>query len=118
MIDGVVVAWAGVPLVAALVLARPGRARLAVGLVAIAHVLILAAVALFPIPVDPELTGIRPGTGFSWIGLNVMPMATIGSSITHGLTGELRIAVLNLFVLLPAGIYLPILFRGLRGPRM
>jgi glycopeptide antibiotics resistance protein len=117
VIQGSVVVWAAAPLVAILLVTRPSPLRLLVGLVAIGHVLILASVALFPIPADPTLRGVAPGAPFSWIGLNLIPFATIGPSIVHGLTGELRIAVLNLFVLFPSGLYLPILFPVLRSGR-
>jgi glycopeptide antibiotics resistance protein len=89
----------------------------AVALVAVAHLTILASVAFFPIPTDRELLRVPPGVQFWWMGVNLVPFATIGPALGRGFTGELWIAILNAFVLFPAGVYLPILFTRLRTAR-
>jgi glycopeptide antibiotics resistance protein len=108
---------AAIPLVGVVALARPSRVRTLVALAAIGHVTILASVAFFPIPVAPALAKVRDAGEMSWIGLNLVPFATIGAAVGGGFTAETWIAILNLFVLLPAGVYLPILVPSLRGPR-
>ena len=97
---------------------RPERTFVA--LVAVAHVVILANVALFPIPVDPGLIAAgRAAAGSSGDGgLGLIPFATIGPVLGgNAHPYATRIAILNVFVLSPAGVYLPLLFRSLRGRR-
>jgi glycopeptide antibiotics resistance protein len=123
MLDGRWLYVAALPLVIWIV-ARgraPGRApaRTLIALVAVGHVAILANVALFPIPVDPVLiaagraaAAASSGDG----GLGLIPFATIGPVLAgDALPYATRIAILNAFVLAPAGVYLPLLFRSLRA---
>ena len=117
MLTGSLALVAAIPLVGVVALARPSRVRTLVALAAIGHVTILASVAFFPIPVAPALAKVRDAGEMSWIGLNLVPFATIGAAVGGGFTAETWIAILNLFVLLPAGVYLPILVPSLRGPR-
>jgi len=117
MLDASVVGLVGgAAAIAILALQRPSRWTV-VALVGVAHLAILANVAFFPIPVDPELARGAAGRPFPWDSLNLVPLATIGPALSRGASGELRIAVLNVFVLFPAGVYLPILFPRLRTPR-
>ena len=125
MLDGRWLYVAALPLLVWIVARRraPGHApaRTLVALVAVAHVAILANVALFPIPVDPVLiaAGRVAAAGSSGDGgLGLIPFATIGPVLTgDALPYASRIAILNAFVLAPAGVYLPVLFRPLRALR-
>ena len=49
------------------------------------------------------------------MGVNLVPFDTIRRALHPGAGDQLRIAVLNLFVLFPAGLYLPFLFVRLRS---
>jgi glycopeptide antibiotics resistance protein len=106
----------GAAAIGLLALRRPWRWTV-VAVVGVAHVVILATVAFFPIPVDRAGAGATAGSPFSWDALNLVPFSTIGRALSRGGTGELRIAILNLFVLFPAGVYLPILFARARTRR-
>lgn len=124
MLDGRLLYVAAIPLVVWIVAYGRTRgrtpARTLVALVAVAHVVVLANVALFPIPVDPELIAAgRAAAGSSADGgLGLIPFATIGPVIAgDALPYATRIAILNALVLAPAGVYLPLLFRTLRGRR-
>lgn len=98
---------------------RLGPWRTLVALVALAHLTILASVALFPIPLDAQLLAegrAAAAEPYSAYSLNLVPFRTIGPWLTGGANAmAISIAPLNLFVLTPAGIYLPLLFRRLRG---
>jgi glycopeptide antibiotics resistance protein len=93
---------------------QAGRFRIAIGLVAIAHVAVLASVALFPIPMLHRFPNPFPD---GWI--NLVPFATIGPVLAgHGSGSDVSLLILNTFVLLPAGIYVPLLVppaRTIRG---
>lgn len=125
MLDGRWLCVAALPLVVWIV-AR-GRARdrtpvrALIALVAVAHVVILANVALFPIPVDPVLLAAGRAAAATPSGdgrLELIPFATIGPVLAgDALPSVTRIAILNAFVLAPAGVYLPLLFRSLRDRR-
>jgi glycopeptide antibiotics resistance protein len=118
VLDGRWLYVAALPFAIGIVALGGGRRRTLVGLIALAHVVILANVALFPIPLDAAILAAgRPTAGHGASGgLNLVPFATIGPAITgHGAPIAARIAILNVFVLTPAGIYLPLLFRSLRG---
>jgi glycopeptide antibiotics resistance protein len=112
------VAWiAAVPVVFAVLALRLGTWCTLVALIAVAHLVVLASVALFPLPVDPG----RIAGGRAWAArtagesLNLVPVATIGPALAGvGGTEPRVIAVANLFVLAPAGVYLPILVPRLR----
>jgi glycopeptide antibiotics resistance protein len=116
MLDGRWLYVAAIPVVVAIVGRRGVSGRAVIALVALAHVVVLANVALFPIPVDQGLHGDAWTASSAGGGLNLVPFATIGPVLAgHASSPATRIAVLNLFVLAPAGIYLPALFRLLRS---
>jgi len=120
MLDGSWVYVAAVPIGLAIVALGTARNRTVVALVALAHLAVLANVALFPIPLDPGLLadGRPAAASIAGGGLNPVPFATIWPVVAgHAPPIATRIAILNLFVLTPAGIYLPLLFGILRGPR-
>ena len=115
MLDGRWLYVAAIPIAVAIVGRRSGMARTATALVAVAHIAVLANVALFPIPVDQGFFGdARVASSAGRGGLQLVPFATIGPVLAgHASALATRIAILNLFVLTPAGIYLPTLFRSL-----
>ena len=118
MLSGAIVYPIGLA-VAALVLARRREwPRTILLLIAVAHVTILVSVALFPIPLDPDhVTGFRAGVLHSAerSAPNFVPFASIGQVLAgHGGRGTTVLLVLNLFVLFPAGMYLPLLVPALR----
>jgi glycopeptide antibiotics resistance protein len=117
MLSGGVAYLAAVPAVVAVLALHLGTWRTLVALIAVAHLVVLASVALFPLPVD---AGLIAG-GRAWAArtagesLNLVPFATIGPSLAGDVGPEARLlAVLNLLVLAPAGAYLPILVPRLR----
>jgi glycopeptide antibiotics resistance protein len=117
VLGGSVAYLAAIPAVLAVLAMRLGTWRTIVALIAVAHLVILASFALFPLPVDPAL--IAGGRGFAshtaGEALNVVPFRTIAAQLVgrYGTEGRLE-ALLNLFVLTPAGVYLPILVPRLR----
>ena len=120
MLDGRVLYVVAIPIAIWIVALRAGWQRTVVGLIALAHVTVLANVALFPIPVDAAVLdpGRSAAAGSGPGGLNLVPFATIGPVIAgRAAPITAQIAILNVFVLTPAGIYLPLLFRSLRGRR-
>jgi glycopeptide antibiotics resistance protein len=129
MLDGRWLYMAALPLVIWILARRRARGRARgrastrtlVALVAVAHVAILANVALFPIPVDPVLIAAGRAAAAASSGdrgLGLIPFATIGPVLGgDALPYATRIAILNAFVLAPAGVYLPLLFRPLRAWR-
>jgi glycopeptide antibiotics resistance protein len=125
MLDGRWLYVAAVPLVVWIVAYGRARGRASprtlVALVAVAHVVILANVALFPIPVDPVLNAAGRAAAASSSGdggLGLIPFATIGPVLAGDAPPyATRITILNLFVLAPAGVYLPVLFPSLRDLR-
>lgn len=92
-----------------------------IALVAIAHLVVLADVALFPIPLDTTLRAAGRSSALApprIAGLNLVPFRTIGPVLAgHAPAVASRIAILNIFVLTPAGSYLPLLFPTLRSWR-
>src|SRR4051812_44268596 len=114
MLSGAIAYPIGIALSVGILMLRRPPAWTLVAVVAVAHLTILASVAFFPIPIAP---GIGVGGGFDGSALNLRPFATLGPILARGASGELRIEVLNLFVLFPAGIYLPILIPPLRSRR-
>jgi glycopeptide antibiotics resistance protein len=118
MLDGRWLYVAAIPIAVAILGRRRVTGRTAIALVALAHVVVLANVALFPIPVGEGLLGGGRATSAGGGGLNLVPFATIGPVLAgHASSLATRIAALNLFVLTPAGIYLPAMFRSLRSWR-
>jgi glycopeptide antibiotics resistance protein len=121
MLDGRWLYVAALPLLLWIVAGRRARAWTLVALLAVAHVLILANVALFPIPVDPLLIAAGRAIAAAQSGdgrLSLVPFATIGPVLGgEALPYATGIAILNVFVLAPAGVYLPLLFPSLRARR-
>ena len=118
MLHGDWVVLAATPLAAAILLVPASRATRLVALVALAHVAILASHAFFPLPLDPDAIAAARAAQESGTGgdnLNLVPFGTIGPAVAGRAGPAARALVyLNLFVLAPAGLYLPILFRALR----
>ena len=120
MLGGGVVYLVAVPAMIAVLALRLGPWRTVIALIAVAHVTVLASVALFPLPVDPVLLANGHAYAVSTVGeaLNLVPFRTIGSQIAAGASSAGRTeAVLNLLVLAPAGVYLPLLVPRLRSWR-
>jgi glycopeptide antibiotics resistance protein len=121
MLGGGVAYIAAVPALFVVLALRLGAWRTLVALIAVAHLIVLASVALFPLPVDPGLIagGRAWAAGTAGESLNLVPFATIGPALAGvGGTGARVIALANLFVLAPAGVYLPILVPRLRSWRV
>jgi glycopeptide antibiotics resistance protein len=119
VLDGRIAYLAVIPFAVAVILVRPGWRRTALWLVAAGHLTVLASVALFPLPLSPQLVAEgRYAEAAGWAGssLNLVPFATVGPVLAGRTDAVAReIALLNLFVLTPAGIYLPLLFPRLRS---
>ena len=102
----------------------PGTWPILVRVLAVAHVAVVAELALFPLPVDAALIAdLRAhSTGVDLVALNVnlVPWATIGPSI-HRLfterydTQEVRNLLGNFALLMPLAFYGPILWPRLRN---
>ncbi len=101
-LEGNIAYWAAIPAVAVILLLRVGWWRTIVALGAVAHLVILASVALFPIPVDPALIAeARAGSTaeIAVSSLNLVPFSTIGPVLAGmGAPGSTRLLVLNAFV--------------------
>jgi glycopeptide antibiotics resistance protein len=120
VLGGSVAYLAAIPAVLVVLALRLGTWRTVVALIAVAHVAILASVALFPLPIDPVLlaNGHVYAANTAGEALNLVPFRTIGSQLSAGASAAGRTeALLNLFVLAPAGIYLPVLIPRLRSWR-
>ncbi len=120
MLGGGVAYLAAVPAVFAVLALRLGTWRTLVALVAVVHLIVLASVSLFPLPVDPGLIA----NGRAWAAreagesLNLVPFASIAQAFSaYGSSAERLLVLLNLLVLAPAGVYLPILVPRLRSWR-
>jgi glycopeptide antibiotics resistance protein len=103
---------------------RPGWWILFVRLVAVAHVAVVAELALFPLPVDPALiANLRAdaaGSDLVSAYVNLVPGKTIGPSLSRLLTERydtqmVRNLVGNLALLMPLAWYGPILWPRLRS---
>jgi glycopeptide antibiotics resistance protein len=120
MLSGAIVYPIGLAIALVVVARRQEWPRTILALIAVAHVTILVSVALFPIPLDPDqVTGFRAGVLHSAerSAPNFVPFASIGQVLSgHGARGTTLLLVLNLFVLFPAGMYLPLLVSRLRRP--
>ena len=109
-----------IPLAAVILALRLGAIRTVIVLIALAHVTILADQALFPIPIrlDYVLAGRAAQAELPGSNLNLVPFATIRPALAAGAPAVARqTAFLNLFVLSPAAIYLPLLVPRLRRLR-
>ncbi len=120
MLSGTVVYPAGIFLAVFVVVLGRDWPRTFLALVAVAHATILTSVALFPLPIDAAILdegrsyATLPIAGYT---LNLVPFATIGPVLAGlGPPGSTQLLLLNLFVLFPAGIYLPLLVPPLRRP--
>ena len=122
MLGGGVAYIAAVPAVFAVLALRLGAWRTLVALIAVAHLVVLASVALFPLPVDPGLIA----GGRAWAAAHRRRVAQPrpvrddrpGPRGRRRDRGPGRSALANLFVLAPAGVYLPILVPRLRSWRV
>jgi glycopeptide antibiotics resistance protein len=98
-------------LVAAVVRPLP---RTLLFLIALAHVALVVSVAVFPIPIDHDLTRLSRLTG--WTGnaarfVELTPFETIGHALQSGIgSREFTQTVLNVFVLAPFALYGPLLW--------
>ncbi len=119
MLDGRWLYVATVPVAVWILSRRAAPGRRLVALIALAHVAILANVSLFPVPVDPAVVAAGRAAANASAGgggLSLVPFTTIGPVVAgEALPYVTRIAILNVFVLTPAGVYLPLLFRSLRS---
>jgi glycopeptide antibiotics resistance protein len=120
-IGGIVV---GLVVVVGAVRRRPGWWMLFGRLVAVAHVAVVAELALFPLPVDPtliaDLRAQAAGVDLVSANVNLVPGATIGPSLHRLLTERydtqmVRNLVGNLALLMPLAWYGPILWPRLRN---
>lgn len=82
-------------------------ARKAVALVAVAHLTGVFALTFFPFPVDSSW----PLSGFpQYVHPNLVPFATIGAALQDGpRSQDFRALLGNALLLLPLGVYLPML---------
>jgi glycopeptide antibiotics resistance protein len=111
---GTEVPWLlGVALAAAVLTARREAAWRVTAIVAIAHVAWVAGLGVFPIPLD------APAGDPGWReSVNLVPLRTITAGIDAGPGSPAFLQALqNTFILLPAGIYIPILAGGRRTIR-
>ena len=93
--------------------------RTLLAVVALAHVAFVVSVAIFPIPVDADLTRLareRGWTGNAATFVNLTPFETIRQSLLSGIgSHEFTQAVQNVFVLSPVAVYAPLLWRSARS---
>lgn len=102
---------------------RPPARLVLVRLVAVAHVAVVAELALFPIPIDPrliaDLRAQSAGADLIAANVNLVPWATIGPSLRWVFALEfdaipVRNLVGNLALLTPLAWYGPVLWPRLR----
>jgi glycopeptide antibiotics resistance protein len=102
----------------------PGGWIVIVRLLAVAHVAVVAELALFPLPVDAsliaDLRAQSAGVDLVSLNVNLVPWATIGPSLHRLLTErydtqEVRNLLGNLALLMPLAFYGPILWPRLRN---
>lgn len=92
---------------------REGR-RALIGLLAVAHLTIVLVLTFLPLPIGQE--AIEAARAAAIVDHNPVPLATLRFQLDGGLTPfELRQIVGNLLLLLPFGIYGPILWPRLRS---
>ena len=90
---------------------RPWTAGL--GLVAIGHVCGVIAVTLFPLPVQPEV--IEEHRSIQLASNNVVPLASLVNALASGgYPAVISQSIGNFIMLVPFGIYAPLLIRRLR----
>jgi glycopeptide antibiotics resistance protein len=83
-------------------------------LLALAHVTLVVALTIFPIPIAGQ-DYYRRTRGFSED--NIVPFGTISWQLTHLTWNNLRQLVGNMLALAPLGVYAPQLWPRLRDPR-
>ena len=102
----------------------PGGWVIVVRLLAVAHIAVVAELALFPLPVDgaliAELRAGAAGVDVVSLNVNLVPWATIGPSLHRLLTErydtpEVRNLLGNFALLMPLAFYGPILWPRLRN---
>lgn len=98
---------------------RGARRRAAVGtvvlqLVVLAHLTAVVAVAFFPFPIQSEL--IQSRREVQGVEVNLIPLTSLIHAIATGSTPSvIDQSVGNVVILMPVGIYLPLLARRARG---
>lgn len=89
----------------------------AVGLVAIGHIAGVAAVTLFPLPVQAEV--IEEHRAMQLASNNFVPLASLINAVaTGGYPAVISQSLGNFIMLIPFGIYAPLMFRRLRPIHM
>jgi glycopeptide antibiotics resistance protein len=93
---------------------RQGRRRRLSLAVAVLHLAVVAWLTLLSLPITPE--AIATARAFATYEHNPVPFATLAFQLDGGVTGfELRQLVGNVLLLLPLGIYGPMLWRPMRS---
>jgi glycopeptide antibiotics resistance protein len=92
---------------------RLGVWSAAVGLVAIGHIAGVVAVTLFPLPVQAEV--IEEHRAMQLASNNLVPLASLINALaTGGYPAVISQSLGNFIMLVPFGVYAPLLFRRLR----
>ena len=82
----------------------------AIGIAATAHLSAVASVTLFPLPVEPEV--IAEGRRFQTASNNLVPFKSLANALaTGGYPSVIDQSVGNFLMLLPLGIYGPVLWQ-------
>ncbi|HYI65419.1 MAG TPA: VanZ family protein [Candidatus Limnocylindrales bacterium] len=85
-----------------------------IGIAAIAHLSVVASVTLFPLPVQPEV--IAEGRRFQTASNNLVPFRSLANALaTGGYRSVIDQSVGNFLMLVPLGIYGPLLWRRMRS---
>ena len=84
----------------------------AIGMAAIVHLSAVASVTLFPLPVQPEV--IAEGRRFHAASNNLVPLKSLANALaTGGYPSVISQSAGNFLMLVPLGIYGPLLWRGM-----
>jgi glycopeptide antibiotics resistance protein len=87
---------------------RVGISTLLLQLVALTHLAAVAAVTFFPLPIQPDL--IATGRAFQGAHNNVVPLVSLINALATGSTPSVvDRSIGNLLLLMPLGVYLPLL---------
>ncbi len=94
--------------------ARRSAGQMLAGQIAVAHLAVVVALTLLPVPVtDAAIAASRELVAYDH---NAIPLSTLARQLSGGVTPfELRNLVGNLLLLLPLGLYAPIRSPGLRS---